>query len=580
MSDTLSSRLLHIRSLNHLAREHRFTYVGARILADSLAPEVIDDWTQEYILRKSQTNRRQVYWKYSLFKGFDRNDEPDYRKCVVGSPTTQLTEVWLLNKMSREAVFKRQPGVYSYHWPHEKSTHIFKYYFNGYMEREYLIAEAVADLRDARIVLLDLKSFYPSIDVQNVRNRFTQRIYSTSLDRSERETAIQCVEELTSIKNQMGLPIGPPLSHALANVFLEDIDNLLVKKYGPRYFRYVDDFAFVVPSNEVEDVKQFLGHLADKNGLRINPDKTDILTADEWSKRLEARERGDEDTVGHLIAELRCYLAHNQDDYDRVRDLFRDNGFSLPFARLRSVSRSSIFRRYLKSIWSQSGGLFGHAIPKPNALLARAEYLRRKFKVRLDQLSTMPLPSEGISRRWAIQDYRYTLNRLLYLQPAEDRRTILELIPDCLELRPSKAVVRALVTGDATELIQYPGPTVLAFCELWLESNTLKPRFTWSTSPAKEHRDSVSVLALHGLCSPPDGWTKQLSEQSSQLMVNLSSHLRPSRRSFDDFSYIDEMESLFLGPQISIERCLHSRFDDGEDISLPALSLGGDDYIS
>jgi hypothetical protein len=52
-------------------------------------------------------------------------------------------------------------------------------------------------------------------------------------------------------------------------------------------------------------------------------------------------------------------------------------------------------------------------------------------------------------------------------------------------------------------------------------------------------------------------------------MVNLSAGIRPTRRSFDDFSCIDEMESLFLKPGININRMLTSHFDDGEDIVLP-----------
>ncbi len=63
-------------------------------------------------------------------------------------------------------------------------------------------------------------------------------------------------------------------------------------------------------------------------------------------------------------------------------------------------------------------------------------------------------------------------------------------------------------------------------------------------------------------------------------MVRLAARESPQRRTFDDFSYIDEMESLFLTPRVDFGRFLSTRFDDGEDVVLPALSLGGDDYMS
>jgi hypothetical protein len=141
-------------------------------------------------------------------------------------------------------------------------------------------------------------------------------------------------------------------------------------------------------------------------------------------------------------------------------------------------------------------------------------------------------------------------------------------------------VLAALVTHDASELTKYPGPTVSSFCELWYETTTGRPTFTWPSDVVKEERDAVSVLALWGLCIPPTEWTNHLKESGSRVMVNLSSRQWPTRRSFDDFSYIDEMESLFLKPDIDIDHFLTTRFDDGEDIVLPTLSLGGDQYIS
>ena len=64
-------------------------------------------------------------------------------------------------------------------------------------------------------------------------------------------------------------------------------------------------------------------------------------------------------------------------------------------------------------------------------------------------------------------------------------------------------------------------------------------------------------------------------------MVNLSSRQWPTQRSFDDFSYIDEMESLFLKPGIDIDRYLKDSIRRWRRHCLTyVLSLGGNHYMS
>jgi hypothetical protein len=397
----------------------------------------------------------------------------------------------------------------------------------------------------------------------------------------ERGAAIRHVEELTSIKNEEGLPVGPPLSHVLANVFLANFDRIMSEQFRDCYFRYVDDVALVVPSHHVQSAQRLFGEVAGKDGLEVNLAKVDVLTGEEWQARVRHRQYAKHDRFALLVSDLRRYLAHNVDDYECVREMFQAEGFGLPLSRLRSVASSSTsFRRYLRHLWSRSGGLFGRRIPRPSALLESAKHLRTTHENQLRQICEQRLPSSGMQRRWAIQDLRYHLNRCLYLLPTHRRRDILELIPDCVELRPSRAVLAALVTHDASELTKYPGPTVSAFCELWSETTTGRPSFTWQSDILKEERDAVSVLALRGLCVPPTEWTNHLKEPSSRVMVKISARQCPTRRTFDDFSYIDEMESLFLKPNIDIDRFFTTRFDDGEDIALPTLSLGVGQYIS
>lgn len=573
------ARTLHVRSLNYLSRNHSLTYVCSRLLAESVHPSYIDEWTKSYVLRKSQTMRRQVYWKHSLFKGFDSGGGHEYRKCVIGSPTTQLTEIWLLDRLSREPSFELPPCVYSYTLGKTTSNNAYKYFFYGYRKREEDVLEAASRMPGSRVVVFDLRRFYPSVNVEILRRRFEDRVSATTLSRDERDAAIQCVAELTSIKNESGLPIGPPLSHALANVFLSNFDSTLSTTYPGRYFRYVDDVAIVASPDEVDSIKKFFEQQAAAEGFQVHLGKLDDISAEAWRNQIHRRESSGVNEFGVLLSDVRRYLAHNSDDYESLKSAFQSEGFSLPFSRLRSVAVSSGgLRRFLGRMHAWA---FGENIPRPAALLQRARDARHHVAVMVERsLDELDDSSNGMQRRWHAQNLRNLLNRSLYLLPEDGRPSLLKKIPDLHELRPTRAVLEALVTENAKPLTKFPGPTVSAFCELWLETKKHRPSIDWSFTPLKEERDSVSVLALYGLCSPPEKWTGHLAEESSRAMIRLACRTQPKHRTFDDFSYIDEIESLLLKPDVDFERILSTRFDDGEEVVLPALSLGGQNYLS
>lgn len=75
-----------------------------------------------------------------------------------------------------------------------------------------------------------------------------------------------------------GVPQGTPLSGALANVFMLELDteiNAYVKQFSGSYRRYSDDIAIVLPSSmHLSAVLEYLRKALSDNGLTINDDKT------------------------------------------------------------------------------------------------------------------------------------------------------------------------------------------------------------------------------------------------------------------------------------------------------------------
>jgi hypothetical protein len=201
--------------------------MGVRWLAETLAREYREQWIDQLATRKGYTGRHQAYWKYSVFKELEAG-QPQYRLCSAGSPASHLAECWLISRLSELTSFQRHPCVYSYLWPSQReATHLFSHFISGYRWRERKVEEALERADDGIAVVLDLKGFYPSVNTTMLRHQFSSLLDNSGLSVTERSSAEIVARDLLSIPRVKGLPVGPPLSHVLANVFLRSVDDAM-----------------------------------------------------------------------------------------------------------------------------------------------------------------------------------------------------------------------------------------------------------------------------------------------------------------------------------------------------------------
>ena len=104
------------------------------------------------------------------------------------------------------------------------------------------------------VLKCDIRKYFASIDHEILKGYLARALKcKPTLDlagkiidgSNEQETAIAYYpgDDLFSLKQQRGLPLGNQTSQFLANVYLDPLDQFMVRELKPRiYARYVDDF--------------------------------------------------------------------------------------------------------------------------------------------------------------------------------------------------------------------------------------------------------------------------------------------------------------------------------------------------
>ncbi|WP_428384350.1 RNA-directed DNA polymerase [Nevskia ramosa] len=127
------------------------------------------------------------------------------------------------------------------------------------------------------VVQTDISDFYPRIYHHRIENAL-QRLPSVG-DQPKR---IMDLLKQFSQNVSYGLPVGGPASRILAELSLDGVDKLLIRR-GVRFCRYADDYAiFCTDRAEAYRTLVFLSEKLANEGLVLQKKKTRILSAQEF----------------------------------------------------------------------------------------------------------------------------------------------------------------------------------------------------------------------------------------------------------------------------------------------------------
>ncbi|WP_185633958.1 reverse transcriptase family protein [Burkholderia cepacia] len=178
---------------------------------------------------------------------------------------------------------KRSGGIRKISAPHETLAAIQRWILENIISRAYQIIspsvvgyvknKSIKDhvtvhAQSKQLVKFDLKDFFPSISVENVKHIFSEIGYSHSVSRT--------LAALVTLEG--GLPQGASTSPAISNVFMQSFDNAMTTFCDEKcflYTRYADDIVVSGESGVTESLFDLKAKFSEF-GLTLNHGKTRV----------------------------------------------------------------------------------------------------------------------------------------------------------------------------------------------------------------------------------------------------------------------------------------------------------------
>ena len=559
-----------IRALNYWRVQYLPTYVGLRLLARATA---VSHQTAliENLSRHLAERRYGKYKPYLLFKGFAEDGNAQFRECLASSPQLAILEAQVLHDFSRSDAFRLPTHVYSYLWPTDAAGGSYRYFVDDYDRRNEDVRRAVSSRGDSAVVLvIDVSNFYPSIDRARLLKKLDPMLQSLGSGAARAHRAV----DLLIGGPGKGLPVGPALSHALANVYLSELDVKLGKKFQSNYTRYVDDIVIVCPSRETDEVELYVRGALEEEGLQVNATKLDRVAGVQWTaKAPRLREyQGDISTVEGLGDMIRGVLLRRPDDFDTLQRVLFSEGIPIPLERYRAHATNRRWRTMIASrLRRQDPRLQVLAQwidqDQPTDLYEVVRAARKLRSLLLGKLEAAASSSpEGVTvRRWHQHVIKRLAGRLLYLIPRDQLAQLLDRVPDILELKALRLVVESLQSESAEAVVSLPGGPANSLGFLWRRHRLPRVPITADLSHFREY-EACLALVLSGVVTLSPSQRDTARPGHARILLETVCGVPAKARSLSDHSYSDEVQALALGVSAeTFTETMTSGFEDEDE---------------
>lgn len=130
-------------------------------------------------------------------------------------------------------------------------------------------------------IKLDVSSFYASIKHNVLLKKLRSKIKKVEIiDLIQKAIETESLsypvkEKVKRHKRELGIPEGLPISNALANIYLANLDKKYSAASGIKYYRYVDDILILLNQEDLQAVKKAIIKDLKSLGLKTNDKNAD-----------------------------------------------------------------------------------------------------------------------------------------------------------------------------------------------------------------------------------------------------------------------------------------------------------------
>jgi hypothetical protein len=458
----LSRPHLALRALNDARMADPLAYLALRYTLTSKT-SITNQWASsiapEIVRRRPKLG---LLWS-RLYKQLGEDGEPEFRDVYRPGGPEALAEVALLDACSRAGQsFKPAKEVYSYRLANQRATEgTFIPYFQLFTARQSAIGRACAKHPGDWVIYADIKNFYPSITKARALRAWDQACEDSELSTTWRDLGRLLLTRRFALGS--GLLIGPSLSHVIANLVLRKLDKEMAELFPNRYFRYVDDFAFVVPPSRKDKLLSLLGDRLKTLGLALHPGKTNYIGTKRWSENAPYQDQsyGDK-TVGDerwmiFVDHIKCYLMGHPERWDAVNAEFLSNGLRIPLPRYSTEAMDSAYGERFERR-KESDDFVTTIAQLTTAKLVREGLALRKHYERQFEAAWQKFASSkkgGLIRKWNLSTVRYLLGRTLLIGSLDEVERVYSIIRDEIEISEYTAMFSSLLTRNVDALLRY-----------------------------------------------------------------------------------------------------------------------------
>jgi len=245
-----------------------------------------------------------------------------FRICTQLDPLDSIVYNALIYEIHEELENKRLPiftdTVYSFRLDPDSDGSLFdpEYNWKSYQEKSRELLESDEYLY---VVTTDITDFYPSIYLHNIETHLRECVRASGKN-AHAEILINIIKAMHISQTHKGLPIGPQFSRPIAEIILNEIDQILIEN-NIKFIRYVDDYRlFCKTESEAYKSLAFLAQkLYDILNLKLNEQKTKIMTTERFmSKYMYLFTEREKDRIIYEFYELLDKIGVGGDFYGEI----------------------------------------------------------------------------------------------------------------------------------------------------------------------------------------------------------------------------------------------------------------------